>query len=153
MTGGMRLETQISKVSCQQELPVLELPEEIKDDVKLAADTVDAVEGIATSQLGIGPVPTLNEINSWTSVYGRLKDKACNYIHRNHFTDDNCIIVRVYQKVKWPISKYHMFMKQTVLSLKFSGTNGRGTITTPRWNTPSTHFASSCITWTGCKGS
>ena len=75
------MENQMSNISCQQALPILELPEEIKDDVKLAADTVDAVEGIATSQLGIGPVPTLNEINSWTSVYGRLKDKACNYIH------------------------------------------------------------------------
>ena len=68
---------QYKKKMCQQELPILEFPEEIIDDVKLAADTVDAVEGIATSQLGIGPVPTLSEINSWTSVYGRLKDKAC----------------------------------------------------------------------------
>lgn len=71
------MENQMSNISCQQALPILELPEEIKDDVKLAADTVDAVEGIATSQLGIGPVPTLSEINNWTSVYGRLKDKVC----------------------------------------------------------------------------
>ena len=57
------------------------MPEEIREDVKLAVDTVDAVEGIATSQLGIGPVPTLSEINSWTSVYGRLKDKVILFIY------------------------------------------------------------------------
>ena len=52
------------------------MPEVIQEEVKLAADTVDAVEGIATSQLGIGSVPTLSEINSWTSVYSRIKDKV-----------------------------------------------------------------------------
>ena len=67
------------------------MPEEIKEDVKLAVDTADAVEGIATSQLGIGPVPTLSEINSWTSVYGRLKDKVNTfYLCKGRCTYDVC---------------------------------------------------------------
>lgn len=76
-----------SLVDEDEELPILEFPEEIIDDVKLAADTVDAVEGIATSQLGIGPVPTLSEINSWTSVYGRLKDKWSKWQRNDYYTE------------------------------------------------------------------
>merc|ERR1712117_87246 len=76
-----------SLVDEEEELPTLALPEEIKEDVKLAVDTVDAVEGIATSQLGIGPVPTLSEINSWTSVYGRLKDKWNKWQRNDYYTE------------------------------------------------------------------